>query len=166
MVIDLQIVGKEKELILLDRPPDIAAKVVVSEMPHGGIEKVAGIEIAVPCEFVSSAVEAVGTRLQDYVYNRATRPAQLRVEIARRNVYRLDGFKRRYQDLQKAGAFVVVDALDLVVVALAQLAVDFRLQRAACVEELRVLESGASCARHNVQQILEIAIGAQRYVLR
>ena len=150
MVIDFQIVGKEKELILLDGTAKIAAEVVVSEMPHGGIEIVAGIEIIAPDKFIGSAVVVVGARLQNNVYNSATGTAQLRVVIARRNVYSLDGLERRHQDLQKTGAFVVVDALDLVVVALAQLAVDFRLQRATGVEELRVLESGAGCAGHNV----------------
>ena len=119
-------------------------------MSNGFIEKVAGIEIVVPGEFVGSTVVVVGSRLQDDVGNGAARAAQFRIEIARRHVYCLDGFKRRYQDLQKTRAFVVVDALDLVVVALAQLAVDFRLQRATGVEELRVLESGAGCAGHNV----------------
>jgi len=33
VVIDFQIVGKEKELILLDWSAEIAAKVVVGEMP-------------------------------------------------------------------------------------------------------------------------------------
>ncbi len=135
-------------------------------MPHRFIKKVTSIEIAVPGEFVGSAVVVVGSRLQDDVYNGATRTAQFRVEIARGHVYRLDGFKRRYQDLQKPRAFVVVDALDLVVVALAQLAIDFRLQRTTRVEELRMLESGASRARHDVQKALEIAIGAERHVFR
>ena len=67
--------------------------------------------------------------------------------------------------MKQAGAFVVVDPLDLVIVALAQLAVDFRLQRAACVEELRVLKSGSSRAGHDVQKVLEIAISAEWYVL-
>src|SRR6266481_6168391 len=135
-------------------------------MSNGFIEKVAGVEITVPGEFVGSAVAVVGSRLQDNVGNGAARAAQFRVEIARRHVYCLDGFKRRYQDLQKTRAFVVVDALDLVVVALAQLAVDFRLQRTACVEELRMLESGASRAGHDIQKVLEIAIGTEWYVLR
>ena len=119
MVIDFQIVGKEKELILLDGTAKIAAEVVVSEMPHGGIEIVAGIEIIAPDKFIGSAVVVVGARLQNNVYNGATGMTQLRVVIARRNVYSLDGLERRHQDLQKTGAFVVVDALDLVVVALA-----------------------------------------------
>ncbi len=61
MVINFQVVAKEEELILLDRPTDIAAKVVVSEMPHGLIEEVARIEITVPGKFVGSAVVAVGS---------------------------------------------------------------------------------------------------------
>src|SRR5260370_4618374 len=166
VVIGFQIVDKEKELILLERTPNIAPKVVVSEMPHGWIEIVASVEIIVLDEFIGSAVIVVATRLEDYVYDGAARAAQLRVIITRRNVYGLDGFKRRYQDLQQTGAFVVVYALRLVVVAFAQLTVDFCLQRAARVEEVRMLESGASCAWHDVQKVLEIAIGAERYVLR
>src|SRR5580704_19163483 len=141
MVIDLQVVGKEKELIFLDRPADIAAEVVVSEMPYGGIEKVARVEIAVLDKFIRSAVIVVCTGLQDDVCNGAAGAAQLGVEITRGNIHRLDRFQWRDDDLQKARTFVIVDALDLVVVALAQLAVDFRLQRVTCVEELRVLES-------------------------
>ena len=68
-------------------------------MSNGFIEKVAGVEITVPGEFVGSAVVAVGSRLQDDVGNGAARAAQFRIEIARRHVYRLDGFQRWYQDL-------------------------------------------------------------------
>src|SRR5580765_736509 len=63
VVVDFQIVGKEKELILLDRTANIAPKIVVCEMPHRWIEKVPGIEIAIPDEFVGSAVEIVSARL-------------------------------------------------------------------------------------------------------
>ncbi len=127
MVGDSQKVGKEKKLVLLDRTANIPAKVVVSEMPDGRIEIVAGVEITVPDELIGSAVVVVGTRLQDNVHNGATGTAQLRVVITGRNVNGLDGFKRRYKNLQQTGAFVVVDALDLVVIALPQLAVHFRL---------------------------------------
>ena len=75
VVVHFQIVGEEKELVLLDWTADIAAKVVVSEMPDGWIEKVAGIEIAVSGEFVSSAVVAVGAGLEDHVGNSAACPA-------------------------------------------------------------------------------------------
>src|SRR5258708_25253727 len=78
----------------------------------------------------------------------------------------MGGLRGGEQDLEQAGGLVVGDDLDLVVIGLAHLAVDFRLQRAAGVEELRVLESGASRAGDDVQKVLEIAIGAQRYVLR
>ena len=88
-------------------------------MSHRLIEIVASVEIIVPGEFVCGAMIAVGTGLQDNVNNGATRTTQLCVEIARRCVHRLDGLERRHQDLQETGAFVVVDALDLVVVALA-----------------------------------------------
>src|SRR5205807_2249042 len=124
----LQIVGEEEELILLDRTSDISAKIVVSKMPDRRIEKVAGVEIAVSGEFVGRTVIAVSARLENNVGHRAARPAQFRVVVARGHIYRLDGFEWRYDDLQKTGSLVIVDALDLVVIAHAQLAVDFGLQ--------------------------------------
>jgi hypothetical protein len=54
-------------------------------------------------------------------------------------VHGLDSFDRRNVDLQQAGALVVVGAFDHGVIDLARLAVDFGLQRACRVEELRVL---------------------------
>ena len=111
-------------------------------------------------------MKVVGTRLEDHVGHSAARPAQLRVVIARGDIYRLDGFERRYEDLQKTSALVVVDTLDLIVIAHAQLAVDFRLEGATGVKELRVLESGARRAGYYVQKVLVISIGAERQVFR
>src|SRR5438270_48870 len=81
-------------------------------------------------------------------------PTQLRVVVAGGYVHRLNGFKRRHDDLQQAGALVIVNALDLIVVAHPQLAVDFGLQGTAGVKELRMLESGSRGAGHDIQQIL------------
>src|SRR5712672_349087 len=165
MIIDLQVVPEEEELVLLDRTPDVSAKVVVSEVSNRLIEKISRIEITISGEFVGRAVIAVGTRLENNVGDRAAGPAQLRVVVTRGYIHCLDRFQGRYDDLQKTGAFVVVDALNLVVITHAQLAVDLGLKRTAGVEELRVLESRTCRAGHDVQQVLVIAIGAQRYVL-
>src|SRR5712671_2002865 len=165
MIIDLQIVAEEEELVLLDRTPDISAKIVVGEVSNRLIEKVSRIEIAVSGEFVGRAVIAIRTGLENNVGDRAAGPAQLRVVVTGGHVHCLDGFQRRYDDLQQTGAFVVVDTLNLVVITHAQLAVDLGLKRTAGVEELRVLESRTSRAGHDVQQVLVIAIGAERYVL-
>ena len=110
-------------------------------------------------------MKRVTARLKDNVCDRSAGAAQFRVEIACGDVYRLNGFERRDEDLQKAGALVVVDALNLVIVSLAQLAVDFGLKRVAGVEELRMLERSASRSRDDVQKVLEISIGAKRNVL-
>ena len=111
-------------------------------------------------------MKVVGTRLEDNVGHSAARPTQLCVVIARRDIYCLDGFEWRYKNLQKTGALVVVDTLNLIVIAHAQLAIDFRLEGATCVKELRVLESGARRAGYYVQKVLVISIGAERQVFR
>src|SRR5205807_403135 len=125
---------------------------------------ITSIEIAVSGEFVSSPVKVVGTRLEDNVGHSAARPTQHCVVIARRDIYCLDGFEWRYKNLQKTGALVVVDTLNLIVIAHAQLAIDFRLEGATCVKELRVLESGARRAGYYVQKVLVISIGARRQI--
>jgi len=66
--------------------------------------------------------------------------------------------------LEQPGALVVVNSLDLIVVAHAELAVDFRLQGTAGIEKLRVLEGSARGARDEIQKILEIAIVAERHI--
>src|SRR5260370_18386529 len=81
VVIGFQIVDKEKELILLERTPNIAPKVVVSEIPHGWIEIVASVEIIVLDEFRGSAMIVFANRLGDYVYDGPAPSAHLRVLI-------------------------------------------------------------------------------------
>ena len=166
MVENPQVVSEEKELVFLNGAAHIATQVVVRKMANGGIEKVARIEVTVPDEFVGSAVKLVRAGLKDDVGNASRSAAQFGIVVTCGYVYRRNGFERRHQDLQKAGTLIVVDAFDLIVVALAQLAIDFSLQRATGVEELGVLEGGPSCTGHEVQKVLEIAIGAEWQVLR
>ena len=80
-----------------------------------------------------------------------------------------DGLGRRNDDLQKAGSFVVVDALDLVEIAFARQAVDFGLKGTRRIEELRMLEDRRRGAGNQVDERLKVAVGAQGhidYVLR
>ena len=72
-------------------------------------------------------MELVRARLQDHVGDGARGTAQFGVVIAGGNVHRLDGFNGRNQDLQQAGALVIVDALDLIIIGHTALAVDFGL---------------------------------------
>src|SRR5215468_3509224 len=111
------------------------------------IKEVAGVEIAIPVKFIGSAVVIVGARLKDDVGDRTASAAKLCFKVAGGNVNGLNGFEGRNDNLQEASTFVVVNSFNLIVVALTELAIDFRLQRAACVEKLRVLKRGARCAR-------------------
>ena len=109
-------------------------------------------------------MEVIAAAFQHHVGDSARGTAQFGFEIVGRDIHGLDGFGRRNQDLQQTGAFVIVDALDLVAVSLASLAVYFGLQGPAGVEELRVLPGGRRGSRHKIQQRLEIAVGAQRQI--
>ena len=115
-------------------------------------------------ELVSAAVNAVGAGLQDDVGHGAAGAPQLRFIVAGADIHVLQRLDRRDQDRQQAGAMVVVDALELHVVAQAADAVHLRGQRALRVEELRVRRERARGAGHQVQQRLEVAVVARRQV--
>src|SRR5882757_6117870 len=166
MVKALQIVDEEEQFIFLDRATDVAAQVVVGEMSYEWIEIVASIKVVASKELVSGAVKVVAAGLEDNVGYGAAGTAEFRLKIAGRDVDGLDGFEGRDADLEQPRALVVVNSFDLVVVAHAELAVDFGLQGAAGIEKLRVLERGARRARDEVQKILKVAVGAERHVLR
>ncbi len=161
-----KIVGEEEQLVLLDRAADGAAEVVVVDSGHRGLEEVAGVEIAVLNELVDGAVELVGSRLQDHVSDRAGAASQIHRVVAGGDVHRLNGFQRRDQNLQQAGALVVVDALDLVIIRHARRPVDFGLQRVRSVKELGVLLRRRRRAGHQGQQGLIIAVADQNRQLR
>ena len=123
-----QIIGEEKELVLFDRTANLAAHAIVSQMADRQVEKAARVESAVLMQFVRAAVPPIRTRFQHHVGDHAAGAAQLRLMIADRDTDHLDGLGRRNQDLEKPGALVVVDALDLVIITVPHLAVDFRLK--------------------------------------
>ncbi len=104
----------------------------------------------------------IRARLQLHVRHRARRPAQLRFEVVGRNIHRLNRLDRRHQNLQQPGPLVIIDSLDLIVVAHAHLSVHFCLKRTGSVEKLRVLERRARGARDQVQQALIVPIRAHR----
>ena len=166
MIRGAQEIGEEEQLVLLDRPADGAAEVVVVDGGHRGLEEVAGVEIAVLHELVEGAVELVGSRLQDHVSDRAGAASQIHGVVAGGDVHRLNRFERRDQDLQQAGALVVVDAFDLVVIRHARGPVDFGLQRVRGVKELGVLLRWRRRAGHQGQQGLIIAVADQNRQLR
>ena len=66
----------------------------------------------------------------------------------------------------RSGSLVIVDSFNLVIVALAHVAVHLRLERVRRVEELRMLERRARCAGHQIEQRLIIPSGAQRQIRR
>ena len=110
-------------------------------------------------------MDVVGARFDENVGHGTGGAPKFGVEIRGGNVHRLDRFDWRNQHLQQAGALVVVDAFNLVVVAHPHLAVDFRLQGARGIEELGVLERGAGCAGNQIQQVLEVPVGADGQIL-
>src|SRR6185437_3309673 len=124
------------------------------------------VEIAVAQEFIRGAMDLVRAGFQNYVRDGATGTSKFRFEVTGRDIHRLNRFDGWDIDLQQTGTLVIVDAFHLIVVAHSHLAVDFRLQRARGVEELRVLERSARGAGNQVQQILEIAIRAYGQVRR
>ena len=111
-------------------------------------------------------MELVGPRLQDHVRDRAGAAPQIHGVVAGGDVHRLNCFERRDQDLQQAGALVVVDALDLVVIRHARGPVDFGLQRVRGVKELGVLLRRRRRAGHQGQQGLIIAVADQNRQFR
>ena len=71
-------------------------------------------------------MELVGAGLERHIGDGADRAAKFRLIVIRRDIDGLDGLGRRNQDLEKTGALVVVDALDLVEIADARHAVGLR----------------------------------------
>ena len=127
-------------------------------MSYGYIEVVSFVQIIAFEKFISSDVKIVGAGLQDHICDRSAGAAKLGIVVAGGNIDGLNGFDGRNENLQKAGALVVVNSFGLLVFVHAKLAVSFCLQLTACVEKLRVLERSARGAGHNVEKILEIAI--------
>jgi len=111
-------------------------------------------------------VEVVAPRLQDHVSDRAGAASQVHGVVAGGDVHQLNCFERRDQDLQQAGALVVVDAFDLVVIGHARGPVDFGLQRVRGVKELGVLLGWRRRAGHQGQQGLIIAVADQNRQFR
>jgi len=58
-------------------------------------------------------MKVIASRLQDDVCDRTTGATEFRIEVARGNVDGLNGFEGRNQNLQQAGALVVVNSFDL-----------------------------------------------------
>ena len=155
------VVGEEEELIVLDRPADIAAEIVVCDVSHRGIEKRSRIQVAILQILVAGAVKLIGSRLDHHIHDRAGGAAQFRIVVGGGNVDRLNRLRRRNQNLQQPRFFVIVDALDLIVIAHARLSVHVRLHGAGRVKKLRMLEGLLHRAGHQVQKILEIPVDAE-----
>ncbi len=162
MVDGAEVVAKEEELVLDDRAADAAAEVVIREMAEGGGgEEGAGVDGVVLDELEGRAVKGVGSGFEGDVSDRTDGAAEFGFEVVGGDVDGLDGFGGRDDDLQQAGAFVVVDALDLVEVSHARDAVGFGLKGTLGIEELRVLEGGGGRSGDEVEKRLEVAIGAE-----
>src|SRR5260370_13184934 len=97
-------------------------------MTDGRIEEIACVESAVLQELVAGAVESVRARFQDDISDRADRPPELGFKVTGGHVYGGDSLDGRNHHLQQSRAFVIVDALELKVVALAWQAVHLGLQ--------------------------------------
>jgi len=110
-------------------------------------------------------VNLVGAGFEHHVGDGASAAAQFDIVIGGRHANRRDRLPRRDLHLQQAGAFIVVHAFDLVAVAHTRHAVGVGLQRTGGVEKLRVLEGFFLSSRHQIEQILKIAIDAQRQLL-
>ena len=69
------IIGKEKRFVLCDRPADTAAKLVLAKflfgqlLPAGEVVVAVGVESIIAKEFKQRAVEIVGARLCENVYD-------------------------------------------------------------------------------------------------
>src|ERR1039457_4501 len=102
MVVDPQNIGEEEQLVANDRPAEIAAEVVIGDMPDGWVEKRTGIEVAILHELVGRAMIAVAARLQNDIGNAARSAPQLGFVVASGDIDCLDSFEGRREDLQKA----------------------------------------------------------------
>ena len=164
MIDRTKIVAENEELVLLDRTADRSAKVVVRKMTQFGAKIRAGIHGIVLDELESRSVETVGTRFQRHVRDCAGGAAQFGLEVIGGDIDTGDRFRRRNDDLQKTRALIVVNAFNLIQIALARQAVGFCLQGTRGIEKLRVLECCRRRARHQVQQRLKIPIRAEGHV--
>src|SRR5579859_1913227 len=136
MIRGAKIVPKEEQLVLQHRASGTAAKVVVRQMPQRPPEVRARVEVVVLNKLESRAVEYIRPRLERNVGDGAGGAAKLGFEVVGVDVDRLDSFDGRNQYLQQASTLVVVDAFDLVKIALPRHAVRFRLKGALRVEKL------------------------------
>jgi hypothetical protein len=106
----------------------------------------------------------IRARLERHVGDGAGGTAEFRFKVVGGDIYGGNGFCGRNDQLQQAGALIVVDAFNLVEIAFARQAVGFSLQRAGRVEELGVLEDLRRYAGNQVEKRLEVAVGAQGHV--
>ena len=118
VVVGAQVVAEEEQLVFDDGSADAAAEVVVGEMAERPGEVGAGVDGVVLDELEGRTVELVGSGLEGHIGDGADGAAKFRFKVIGGDVDGLDGLGRRNEDLEQAGALVVVDAFDLIEVAL------------------------------------------------
>ena len=128
MVNGAEIITEEEQLVLDDGSADAAAEVVIREVAERPGKIGAGVDGVVLNELEGRTVELAGSGLEGHIGDGADGSAQFGFIVIGGDVDGLNGLCRRNEDLQKAGALVVVDAFNLVKVADARHAVGFSLQ--------------------------------------
>ena len=101
--------------------------------------------------------------LNDHIGHGAHGTAQFSLIVSGGDVDGLDGLGGRNHDLQKARPLIVIDALNLIAVALTRLAVYLGLDGTCRVKKLRVLEDWRPDPWHQSEQTLEILIDRDRH---
>jgi len=156
MVKALQIVDEEEQFIFLDRATDVAAQCSCRRDVLRMDRIVASIKVVASKELVSGTVKVVAAGLEDNVGYGAAGSAEFRIEVAGGDVDGLDCFEGRDEDLEQPGALVVVNSLDLIVVAHAELAVDFRLQGTAALKNCECWNCGARRAGDEIKRFWKL----------
>ena len=166
MVRDVAVVAEEEQLVALNRAAEREAGLeVVGRRVR--VREVAGrVRLLVVAEGERASLDIVRAGPQRHVRDRAAGAAELRVVHARRDVHRLDRFRRRNERRQQTGAVVVVDPFDLHVVGEPRLPVDVRREAVLRVEEFRVRPERPRRARYGDEHPLEVAVESERHFLQ
>src|SRR5260370_5584218 len=106
-------------------------------------------------------MEGVCARFQDDVGDGATGASELGGVVAGAHVNRLNGLCRWDIDLQQPRTLIVIHTLNLQVVEQASLAIHFCRQAVLRIEEFRMHSMRTSSSRHQIHEILEIAVISQ-----
>ena len=78
MIHRAQVVDEEEDLVALDRPANIAADIVIRQMPYRRIEERSRIKSAVLQKFIRGALDAIGARFDHHVGHGAGGASQFR----------------------------------------------------------------------------------------